>query len=149
MDGFDRLKLMESEIKNPFLSQIVEFLLTREDLKDMYLKEEKSLKEMLEFIEYKALTMCEKNKKKMPNGSGQYASIVLTDNHVYRWAALYFTFNNKYLGIDKMKKPPVVSNITQNINKTKAKKLDVKDENKVEVQEEQKKEEREQISLFE
>ena len=158
MDGFDRIKLMESEIKNPFLSRIVEFLLTREDLKEMYLKEEKSLNEMLEFIEYKALMMCKNDRKKMPNGNGQYSSVILSDNQVYRWAALYFTFNNKYLGIEKMKKPQVVSNITQNVNDSKTAKStknNSEKETKTEVglqkqqlEENIKKEEKEQMSLF-
>lgn len=139
MNGFERIKTMEKEINNPFLSQIVEFLLTRQDLEQSYLKEEKNLNKMLDFIEYKALSMCENDKKNLPNNRGKYASIVLDNNRVFTWAILYFTFSDEKLGMDKITNMKITSNITKSKTPVKAKVVESKSK---------KEEQNEQISLF-
>ena len=101
MNGFERLKEMEKNENNPFLSQLVDYLITRTDMECLYLNEEKNLKQMLEFIESKALALCVNNKKNLPNGSGKYSSIVLDNNRVFAWAILYFSLSNEQLGINK------------------------------------------------
>ena len=110
-------------------------------MQEMYLKEEKNLEQLLEFIEYKALKMCENNKKELPGTHSKYASIVLNDEKVYELATIYFLFSNEKLGINDMKKGQVVSNITKAFTKVeKNKQVTVKEDNS--------KAKKEQISFF-
>lgn len=119
MDGFERIKLMEKEINNPFLTKIVKYLLTRNDMEKMFLNEEKTLNEMLEYIEYKAFKLCENDKKSLSNGKGKYSCLAIDDNSVYTWAILYFTFTNEKLGIKEIKKQQIISNITAHTSNLK------------------------------
>lgn len=87
MEGIERIKALASEIKDPALLKIVEYLLSREDMNDKYLNESKSLKKMVDFIKGQA-----KNKSK--NGMA-----MIEDEVVYGWAIHYWDENNKDLDI--------------------------------------------------
>lgn len=87
MEGIERIKALASEIKDPALLKIVEYLLSRDDMNDKYLNEFKSLKKMVDFIKGQA-----KNKSK--NGMA-----MIEDEVVYGWAIHYWDENNKDLDI--------------------------------------------------
>ena len=87
MEGIERIKALASEIKDPALLKIVEYLLSREDMNDKYLNESKSLKKMVDFIKGQA-------KKQAKNGMA-----MIEDEVVYGWAIHYWDENNKDLDI--------------------------------------------------
>ena len=87
MEGIERIKALASEIKDPALLKIVEYLLSREDMNDKYLNETKSLKSMVDFIKGQA-------KKQSKNGM-----VMIEDEVVYGWAIHYWDENNKDLDI--------------------------------------------------
>lgn len=87
--GIERIKILASEIKDKPLLKIVEYLLTREDMNDKYLNEEKSLSEMVDFIRAEA-------KKEAKNGMAW-----IEDEVVYGWAVHYFDESNEFLKLDK------------------------------------------------
>lgn len=87
--GIERIKILASEIKDNPLLKIVEYLLTREDMNDKYLNEEKSLSEMVDFIRAEA-------KKEAKNGMAW-----IEDEVVYGWAVHYFDESNESLKLDK------------------------------------------------
>lgn len=87
MEGIERIKALASEIKDPALLKIVEYLLSREDMNDKYLNETKSLKSMVDFIKGQA-------KKQAKNGMA-----MIEDEVVYGWAIHYWDENNKDLDI--------------------------------------------------
>lgn len=88
MEGIERIKVLASEIKDKPLLKIIEYLLTRTDMNDKYLNEEKNLKQMIEFIKNNA-------KKQSTNGVA-----MVKDEVVYGWAIHYFDETNEKLGID-------------------------------------------------
>ena len=47
MEGIERIKILASEVKDTALLKIVDYLLSRKDMNDKYLNEEKSLKQMV------------------------------------------------------------------------------------------------------
>ncbi len=87
MEGIERIKALASEIKDPALLKVVEYLLSREDMNDKYLNESKSLKSMVDFIKGQA-------KKQAKNGMA-----MIEDEVVYGWAIHYWDENNKDLDI--------------------------------------------------
>lgn len=87
MEGIERIKALASEIKDPALLKVVEYLLSREDMNDKYLNESKSLKSMVDFIKGQA-------KKQAKNGMAMIENEV-----VYGWAIHYWDENNKDLDI--------------------------------------------------
>ncbi len=89
MKGLDRIKILASEIKDKPLLKIIDYLLTREDMNEKYLNEEKSLKQMVTFIKSEA-------EKKAVNGVA-----MLEDEEVYGLAIHYFDESNKKLNINK------------------------------------------------
>lgn len=89
MEGIERIKVLASEIKDKPLLKIIEYLLTRTDMNDKYLNEEKSLKQMVEFIKNNA-------KKQAQNGIA-----MIEDETVYSWAIHYFDETNKNLEFAK------------------------------------------------
>lgn len=107
MNGIERIKVLSSEIKDKPLLKIVNYLLTREDMNDKYLNEEKSLKQMIDYIKSEA-------KKQAENGVA-----MLEDEEVYGLAIHYFDEPNDKLNIDK--KEISKAEITE-IEKPKAKK---------------------------
>ncbi len=93
MSGIKRLKiLVEGQTDKPLL-KIVDYLLTRVDLDNNYLNEEKSLKNMVDYIKSEA-------KKQAKNG---YCYI--EDEVVYEWAVKYFSESDETLGIKKITIP--------------------------------------------
>ena len=110
MEGIERIKILASEIKDKPLLKIIEYLLTREDMNEKYLNEEKSLKQMVEFIKNNA-------KKQAQNGIA-----MIEDETVYSWAIHYFDETNKDLELSKEDK--------QDTKKEEIKKPTVKKENK-------------------
>lgn len=147
MGGFERLKTMEKEENNSFISEIVEYLLTRKDMEDKFLNEKKTLNKMNEFIEQKALALCINNKKKLGNSSTKYSSVSLNNNQVYSWAVMYFALPDEMLGFDKLKEKieQAVIRSVPNITKTKQNQDKTDTKKSKEVKKELVKE---QISLF-
>lgn len=149
MNGFERLQTMEKELKNPFVSQVVKYLLTRKDMESKYLDEQKTLNKMYEFIEQKALALCIDDKKKLENSNAEYSSVGLDDNQVHSWAIMYFSLPDKMLGLDRLKEKisKTLVRAVPNITKSKENKNVAKDE-KEKQKETNKTIEKAQISLF-
>ena len=89
MTGFERLKEQVKDQEDKALVQTVEYLLTREDIEEDYLKEEKTLEGMAKFIKDKA-------RKYMKDGWNY-----ITNEVVYAWAVMYFSLPNSFLKIEK------------------------------------------------
>lgn len=116
MKGIERIKVLASEIKDEALLQIVNYLLTRVDMNDKYLNEEKSLKQMVEFIR-----KCAKEKSK---GQGW---VMIKDEDVYNYAIHYFDESNESLGLPSKKEDKNIATVAENIED--------KEQNKTELQE--------------
>ena len=128
MEGIERIKVLASEIKDKPLLKIIEYLLTRTDMNDKYLNEEKTLKQMVEFIKSNA-------EKQAQNGIA-----MIEDEIVDSWAIHYFDETNEQLGINLNSKK-VTKNETDEKEETAT---------KIESQKKQKKEwvAEGQLSLF-
>ena len=50
MEGIERIKVLASEVKDEAVLEIVNYLISRSDMNEKYLNEEKSLKQMIDFI---------------------------------------------------------------------------------------------------
>lgn len=117
MNGIDRIKQLASEIKDKPLLKIINYLLSRQDMNEKYLNEEKSLKQMVEFIRKNA-------KKQAKNGMA-----MIEDEVVYGWAIHYFDESNENLKLstnfknDSIENKPKVDTV-----KKVAKKKEVKSE---------------------
>ena len=137
MDGIKRLSEMIEGQKDKYLIKIVDYLMLQKEMEQDFLKEEKNLKEMSEYIVGLA-------KKEATNGVA-----VIEDETVYQWAKEYFIKTNKELGIKKFK-----------LDRGKhgdVTKVEIKDEDDefgsifgdtIENPQEEKKDKIEQISLF-
>ncbi len=88
-DGVERIKVLSSEVKDKAVLKIVEYLLSRKDMNDKYLNEEKSLKQMIDFIKSEA-------RKKESNGIA-----MIEDEEVYSWAIHYWDETNENLNLSK------------------------------------------------
>lgn len=89
MTGFERLKEQVKNQEDKALVQTVDYLLSREDMEQKYLNEEKTLVQMCEFIKGKA--------RKYMNNGWNY----ITNEVVYAWAIMYFSLPNSFLKIEK------------------------------------------------
>ena len=89
--GLERIKKLSAEVKDKAVLKIINYLLSRKDMNEKYLNEEKSLTQMIEFIKAKA-------KEKATNGVA-----MIEDYEVYSWAIHYFDESNKDLKISKTK----------------------------------------------
>lgn len=87
MLGIERIKILGSEVKDKALLKVIEYLVSREDMNEKYLNEEKSLKQMVEYIKSEA-------KKQAVNGMA-----IIEDEEVYGWAIHYFDETNEKLGL--------------------------------------------------
>lgn len=87
--GLERIKKLSAEVKDKAVLKIIDYLLSRKDMNEKYLNEEKSLTQMIEFIKAKA-------KEKATNGVA-----MIEDDEVYSWAIHYFDESNKDLKISK------------------------------------------------
>lgn len=137
MDGIQRLSKMLEGQKDKALIKTVNYLMLQKEMEQDFLKEEKNLKDMAQYIRNKAY-------KDATNGWNW-----LDDDEVFEWAKEYFIKSNKELGIKKTK-----------VDKGKhgdVTKVEVKDEDDefgsifgdtIENPQEEKKEKIEQISLF-
>ena len=93
MKGRERIKILSSDIKDEQLKSIIDYLLSRTDMNDKYLNEEKSLSQMIKFIMREAN---EKLKKvSISGGSVAYA----TDEMVFGWAIHYWDESNSNLNL--------------------------------------------------
>lgn len=89
--GLKRIKKLSAEVKDKAVLKIINYLLSRKDMNEKYLNEEKTLTQMIEFIKAKA-------KEKATNGVA-----MIEDDEVYSWAIHYFDESNKDLKISKTK----------------------------------------------
>ncbi|MCI9434749.1 MAG: hypothetical protein HFI86_05725 [Bacilli bacterium] len=103
MDGIERIKQLASEIKDKPLLKIIDYLLSRQDMNDKYLNEEKTLKKMVEFIRANA-------QKQAKNGMA-----MIEDEVVFGWAIHYFDESNENLKLGASTKNS--SNDTENKDK--------------------------------
>lgn len=92
MDGIERIKSLARDITDKPLLKIIEYLLSREDMNEKYLNEEKSLKQMIDFIRTEA-------QKEAKNGMA-----MIEDEVVYGWAIHYFDESNKDLNLSTTNK---------------------------------------------
>lgn len=118
MEGIERIKVLAADIKNKPLLKIIDYLLTRTDMNEKYLNEEKSLKQMVEFIRNSA-------KKQAQDGVA-----MIEDATVYNWAIHYWDESNEDLKLktsnkkltEKVEEQPIAK-----IEKTIIKKKNKKD----------------------
>lgn len=87
MNGIERIKVLASEVKDEAVLEIVKYLISRTDMNDKYLNEEKSLKQMIDFIANEA-------KKKSENNMA-----MIKDDVVFGWAIHYWDEDNKDLDL--------------------------------------------------
>lgn len=98
MEGIERIKTLASEIKDSDLLKIIEYLLSRNDMDGKYLNEEKSLKQMVKFINDTAKSKIDSKRKE--NG---FAGSFFSDEEVYNWAIHYWDEPNSKLGLSTEK----------------------------------------------
>lgn len=110
MEGIERIKILASEIKDEALLEIVNYLISREDMNDKYLNEEKSLRQMIDFIMNEA-------KKKSKNNRA-----IVKDEVVFGWAIHYWDESNEELKLGKATE----SNIEKATESRKIKKSKIK-----------------------
>lgn len=125
MEGLERLEKEVLEMNNNNILAIFEYLKTRTDLYEKFNNSEKSIKQMYKFI-------CEKAKKQAINNVA-----MINDKMVYLWAVTYFNKINSELGLNQIQKvmPPSAKEVIKNIEKK-------------EKESETKKDNLEQITLF-
>lgn len=133
MEGLERLETEVLEIDNSSVSAVFNYLKTRKDLYEKFNNKEKSIKQMWNYI-------CDKARKKSKNNV-----TVVQDNLVFIWAVNYFCKNNSELGIKEKNAKKVMSSSADEV----VKKFNNKSYEELQHQEnEQKKDEDNQISLF-
>lgn len=133
MNGFERLKEQIEGQEDLALRQVVEHLLTMTHMEQNYLKDEKTLEGMCNFIKEKA-------QKHAKNGWN-----FITNEIVYAWATMYFSLPNEYLKINNTPKEAKLK-ITKD-NKDLQQKNNVVSIEKAKKELEEKKK-TEQLSLF-
>lgn len=132
MNGFDKLKEeLEKQDPNDYaLKDTVNYLLTRKDLEPKYLNEEKSVKQMHDFI-------VSKGQKHIGSGWSY-----IQDNVVFAWAVMYYSLPNSFLKIDTEKSSKTSTKSTKTTTKNNVVSLQ---EAKKKIE---KKKETEQLSIF-
>lgn len=131
MNGFDRLRNQVKDQEDMALKETVDYLLTRKDMEQKYLNEEKTLEEMAKFIRNKGNAHCR-------NGWNY-----ITNEVVFAWAIMYFSLPNSFLKINTNKSTKKEKSTSQN-SKTKNNIISLEEAKK----EIDKKQEVVQISLF-
>ena len=91
MNGIERLQEAVKGQEDAALRQTVDYLISRKDMEQRYLNEEKNLKGMVDFIR-------EKSKKHLKNGWAY-----ITNEVVFAWAIMYFSLPNELLKIKENK----------------------------------------------
>lgn len=92
MKGIERIKILSAEVTDKPLLKIIDYLLSREDMNDKYLNEEKCLSQMTSFIKSEA-------KKQAKDGVA-----MIEDEVVYSWAIHYWDETNESLELEKVEK---------------------------------------------
>ena len=106
MEGLERLEIQTLELNNASISAVFDYLKTRKDLYENFKNEEKTMKQMYEFMYNKA------SKHKQDNVA------MISDQLVYMWAVMYFTRSNEDLGIKEKKvMPPTSKEVIEKIEK--------------------------------
>ena len=91
MNGFDRLREQVKDQEDSALKQVIEYLISRDDMEQKYLNEEKNIKDMCNFIK-------EKGKIHAKNGWN-----FITNEVVFAWAIMYWALPNAFLKINTPK----------------------------------------------
>lgn len=91
MNGFDRLREQAKDQEDSALKQVIKYLISRDDMEQKYLNEEKNIKEMCNFIK-------EKGKVHAKNGWN-----FITNEVVFAWAIMYWALPNAFLKINTPK----------------------------------------------
>lgn len=127
MSGIERLEAEVLEINNYNISVIFDYLKTREDLYEKFDNEEKTMDGLYDYLYSKAEKL-------------RYKNMAMVENKlVYIWSINYFLKTNEELGIKpKRVMPPTPSEVIEKVNKKKE-----------EAKLEEKKQEDNQINLFE
>ena len=134
MTGFERLQEQAKNQKNVHLKEVVNYLLAREDMEEKYLNEEKTLDGMCDFIKQKALK------------NAQDGWNFVSNELVFSWAIMYFTFPNSFLKIEnKSSSTKKAKEVKENKTENKNNIVSLED---VKKKMEDKKEEVKQLSLF-
>lgn len=106
MNGFERLEEQIKDQEDIALKQTISYLQSRTEMEENFLKEDKTVDGMCEFIHNKA-QKCMKNKWSY-----------ITNEMVYAWAIMYFSLPNSFFKIaDKKvttKKQEVISSKKSN-----------------------------------
>lgn len=110
MNGIERIKILASEVKDKPLLKIIEYLLTRDDMDEKYLNEDKNLSQMIEFIKSSA-------QKDAKNGIA-----MIEDEVVYGWAIHYWDESNENLKLEKAKDETIEQKEVKKVKKPSAKK---------------------------
>lgn len=93
MEGIKRLEILSKDIKDRSLLKVIEYLMSRIDMNEKYLNEEKSLSQMVNFIKAQV--------KKEAGNEVNSGMVMIEDDIVYGWAIHYWDESNKDLDIDK------------------------------------------------
>ena len=96
MDGIERLKKLSEGQEDPSLLRVIEYLSNIDDMSEMFLNTDKSLKNMVDYIKGEA-------KKLSKDG---YCWV--EDGIVYQWAVDYWSKSDDELGIKKVTPKPKV-----------------------------------------
>ena len=91
MDGIERIKVLSSEIRDEALLKIVEYLISRNDMNEKYLNEEKNLSQMVEYIKTEA-------QKHAHDGMA-----IILNEVVFGWAIHYWDESNAKLKLSTEK----------------------------------------------
>lgn len=119
MEGIERLKLLANDIKKQPNLKIVDYLVSRNDMNEKYLNEEKSLNQMFEFITQQA--------RKKSNGD----CVMIDDDTVFGWAIHYWDEPNDKLGLDKPSNIQPKKNSKEEKNKETLDKVQKSEEEKI------------------
>ena len=101
MNGYDRIKSMVKDQKDEALKQTVNYLLSRPDLEQKFLNEDKNLDEMCKFIKEKGRQHCH-------NGWNY-----ITNELVYAWAVMYFSLPNSFLKIKSTQTKNILNKVIE------------------------------------
>lgn len=155
MDGINRINEMATGQKDFVLLEIVQYLISREDMNEKYLNEEKTLKGMAAYIHGEIIKdFCRKmnttnpvsfaQEVKYDGKSTKCLAVGMTKERTFELAINYFEKSNEELGIklEEIKKKETIENTTDDdeFGSIFGVTQSIKTENK--------KEEIEQISLF-
>ena len=94
MKGVDRLKKLAEGQENPSLLKVIEYLVDIDELDEMYINVDKSLKSMVDYI------------KNQANKLSKDGYCWVEDTTVYEWAVNYWSKSDEELGIKKITPTP-------------------------------------------